>query len=342
MGGNGIWLGKEQFSFAGETDSRAFSGVAYSGGEITDRFVIADDGEIYSKLVIDVPSAGSKTMKQNPSLRVPSFYNHDQNQIVGNGKLHFSNDIKITGKISEHTAEGNKIYNLMKEGFPMQQSIYVETDHIQGFKSGSVNVNGQEFQAPIAVFRNGFIREVSLCPIGADPNTSAEIFSVNQNKKGEIKMNMEKFSFMSKEEKEKYVELSKTDAHAAFEFACSCQEKHDEGTKSEADQAAKAKEDEEKKKKQDGEVAAAAVIEEASKTIKTLSAQVEKLENKIKTLEEAKVEIEFDSSLFKKDENKDSNAKLSTVLERTKVLMAERNLGYNQAYSLARAEAIKA
>ncbi|MEG2847028.1 MAG: hypothetical protein RR876_16805, partial [Acinetobacter sp.] len=40
-------------------------------------------------------------------------------------------------------------------------------------KEGSVIVNGRTFQAPVAVFRGGRIREVSFCALGADDNTNA-------------------------------------------------------------------------------------------------------------------------------------------------------------------------
>lgn len=347
MGTKGLWLGKESFALEHNPTEKKFRGISYSGKEITDRLVFADDGQIYGKLVIDVNQAHQRTRSMGGgAMNVGVFYNHDQNQVVGSGTLAFANDIKIEGQFSNFTEKAKEVHGLMSEGFPMQQSVYVETDQIEGISSGSVNVNGQEFQAPIAIFRNGFIREVSLCPIAADPNTSTEIFTISnesqetlkhrweQQQKGEKKMNLEKFTFMSDEQKEKYAELVKSDAFAAHEFACSCQEKHEEATKDEEDETP-----------EEDKVAAKAAADQAEelkaskKEIETLKAKNVQLESDLAESKKVTEElVEVDASLFEREHNKTGNVQLKNILERTKVLQKEKGLGFNQAYSQAKAE----
>ena len=360
MGSKGLWLGTglrydsddagcEQFSFDKSNDAtveKKFRGIAYSGKEITDRLVLADDNQVYDRLVIDVSQAGERTKKYRNNLSMSIFYNHDQNQIVGTGKLSFSNHIGIEGKFSAYTDKAKEIYGLMHdEGFPMQQSVYVETDHIEGISKGSVNVNGQEFHAPIAVFRNGCIREVSLCPIGADPNTHAEIFSVNQNNKGEKQMDMQKFTWLNQSQKDQYVELSKTDAFAAFEFAqklCPCADAAAASAKTEEDEAKKKAEDDAKTASEES-LKATEELKASKKELEELKSKSVELENKVKELESAKEqEVKSDPALFTKEHNKTGNVQLSEIIDRTKLLMKEKGLGYNQAYAQARAEAIKA
>ena len=59
----------------------------------------------------------------------------------------------------------------------MSVRIYPTT--VEEVKEGSVIVNGRTFQAPVAVFRGGRIREVSFCALGADDNTNAVAASHN-------------------------------------------------------------------------------------------------------------------------------------------------------------------
>lgn len=331
----GLWLSSSSNVELNQDEKlKRFRGVSYSGKEITDRLVFADDGQIYGKLVIDVDQAKQQTSRT----QVPVFYNHDQSQALGHGKLTFDDKISIEGMFSDFTEKSKEIHGLLTEGFPMQQSVYVQTDQIQGVSSGSVHVNGQEFQAPIAVFRNGFIREVSLCPIAADPRTNTEIFSITnesqenlkarleQQQKGEKKMDLSKFNFMSDEEKTKYGELLKNDAFAAHEFACSCQEKAKEETK-------KVEEDEEETKVESEDLKA------SKKEVELLKNKLADAESKLAEATKSKEEtVEVDGSLFERTETKSGNSALKDVLARTKELQEKQGLGFNQAYSKARSE----
>lgn len=349
MGRSGLWLGKETFSVGENAESKQFSGVAYSGGAITDRLVMSNTGDIFDKLVIDVHSASERTTKQNPSLGIPVFYNHDQNQILGNGRLAFADDIRISGKFSAYTDESKKIHGLMKdEGFPMQQSIYVETDNIEGFKTGSVNVNGRAFDAPIAVFRNGFIREVSLCPIGADPDTSAEVFSVTitsavnaaqEKQKGEKQMNLEKFTWLNDEQKKEYTKLSEKDAFEAFQYAqklCPCADAADaEKSKADADAAEQAAADEQKEKDEDDEE-----DDETKTDTENLKKKVSELSTKVESLtKENEKFANLDPRLFKKEENPVDQTKLKSVVEKAKEIMKSNpDMEYQRAYARAASE----
>lgn len=341
----GLWLSKEKFNFEEFDESngeKRFSGVAYSGGEITDRVVFASDGKMYDRLVIDVESAKTKTSQVNPDLDVAVFYNHDQNQILGNGTLNFTNSINISGNFSKYTEEAKKIYGMMKEeGFPMQQSVYIATNDVEPISKGSVMVNGRRFDAPIAVFRNGHIREVSLCPIGADPYTSAQVFSFNPNddsmkfvgKKGEI--NMDKFTFLNDEQKEQFKKLNESDPYEAFQFAvklCPCQDA-EKKAKEEADAATKAKEESDK------------ALEVATTEKESLAAKLaesdQKLSDSTKKVTELTEELKkfehINPALFKKETNiSDPDHRKAVIAKTEELLKSDPSLGYTKAFSRAK------
>lgn len=340
----GLWLSKEKFSieeFDESSGQKKFSGIAYSGGEITDRVVFASDGKMYDRLVIDVATAKNMTSKVNPSMDVAVFYNHDQNQILGNGKLSFTNSINIQGSFSNYTEEAKKIYGMMKEeGFPMQQSVYIATNDVEPVSKGFVEVNGRRFDAPIAVFRNGHIREVSLCPIGADPYTSAQVFSFNPNEdknvvvqKGE--KTMEKFTFMNDEQKEQFKKLNESDPYEAFQFAlklCPCQDA-EKKAKEEAEAATKAKEDADKAL----EVATtekeslAAKLAESDQKLSDSTKKVVELETELKKFEH------INPALFAKETNiSDPDHRKAVIAKTEEILKADPSMGYTRAFTRAK------
>lgn len=190
-------------------ESRKFRGVAYSGQMIKGH-------PFWGDLIFDI-----STMHFDK--KVPVLFNHDPNRIVGSGTLEKGEQLFLNGEFSKTTRDGVELFDLIKnEGFPMQESVFIEPD-VEELKKGFATVNGVEITAPATIFRNGKIREVSLTPLGADGNTSTQVFSlqtVNVKKFKEIKKMSKNKNF------EKFSELVESeDLEGAFKFACSCQDK---------------------------------------------------------------------------------------------------------------------
>lgn len=141
-----------------------FSGIAYSGGFVPSYGV-----------VIDMATTDF-------AQKMPLLANHDHTMIIGvinegkkdNGKLSVSGALfaDIAGSRAEQIAQ------FAQRGMPFQMSVGLfgfNELYVQAGKS--VNVNGQEFQGPVTVLRDGKVREVSVVALGADPNTEAQFFN---------------------------------------------------------------------------------------------------------------------------------------------------------------------
>lgn len=208
-----------------------FSGVAYSGKPIMNH-------PFWGNLIFDVSTMKSKSV-------VPIFRDHRPDREAGHGKLSFDDgSVKVEGFLYEE--EGEKAYRLMKKGYPMQESVYIEPEKLETIRKGEVFVyNGQKVEGPMTIFVGGAIKEVSLVSLGADENTSTKIF--NNNKKGSFEVPLsERESKMEKENNEKlviekeakefsedytgFLEAMNEGPEQAYEFACSCAEKKSESS----------------------------------------------------------------------------------------------------------------
>lgn len=247
-----IFSDHQTFSDIG--DDRSFTGIAYSGKMIKNH-------PFWGDLIFDIAS-----MKSKP--KIPILFNHDMEKIVGSGSLQFSNEVKVTGTISNITEHGKYLYELIKgEGFPMQESVYIEPESIRNLqKNESMTVNGENVVGPATIFLGGKIKEVSLTPLGADSETSTTVFNLNE----EVEIKQEK---TMSEEMKKFEELFAKSPEEAFQFACSCQEKKVEASS-----------------------------DDSSKEIETLKAKIEELmaENeKLKSAQKEKASLERKSRLEK-------------------------------------------
>ncbi|MFH1370361.1 MAG: hypothetical protein ABII09_03630 [Planctomycetota bacterium] len=94
--------------------------------------------------------------------------------------------VVVEGKfLSSEPAQ--KIRKDMVEGFPMQASVYNVPAVIERVEQGaSVMVNGQQLDGPGTVFRKSTIYEVSLCCLGADNETSGEVFDKDRDVKFDL------------------------------------------------------------------------------------------------------------------------------------------------------------
>ena len=160
-----------QIDKTGDKTKRTFSGVAYHGGQI-------DDHWYWGNLVFDLDNLDLANGK------VPMLVEHDRDQRCGFINSHNIGDagLNIEGTLlsNEH---GTTIANDADEGYPWQMSVSITPKRVESIESGTVTVNGREFNAPITVFRQNTIREVSFCALGADRHTSAQVFNENRDHK---------------------------------------------------------------------------------------------------------------------------------------------------------------
>ena len=158
-----------QIEKTGDKTKRTFSGVAYHGGQI-------DDHWYWGNLVFDLDNLDLADGK------VPMLVEHDRDQRCGFINSHNIGDagLSIDGTLlsNEH---GTTIANDADEGYPWQMSVSIKPTRVETVESGQVTVNGRTFNAPVTIFRQNTIREVSFCALGADRHTNAQVFNENQD-----------------------------------------------------------------------------------------------------------------------------------------------------------------
>ncbi|MGA6102103.1 hypothetical protein ACPESL_07950 [Psychrobacter pocilloporae] len=158
-----------QIDKTGDKVKRTFSGVAYHGGQI-------DDHWYWGNLVFDLDNLDLADGK------VPMLVEHDRDQRCGFINSHNIGDagLSIDGTLlsNEH---GTTIANDADEGYPWQMSVSIKPTRVETVESGQVTVNGRTFNAPVTIFRQNTIREVSFCALGADRHTNAQVFNENQD-----------------------------------------------------------------------------------------------------------------------------------------------------------------
>lgn len=204
-----------------EKDDRKFYGVGYSG-------TVIEGHPFWGNLAFDLA-----TMKSEP--RIPILNEHRSDERVGFAELRFTDKVEVFGTFLESTEIGREVYESVKEGYPMQESVYIEPEEIvQVFKGQSMKVNGHELVGPGHVFMGGTIREVSMVSLGADSKTSTTAFA----NEAEVDVECKKFQDTTEKETkmtkktEKLTPVQEMEkifadqgAEEAFKFACSCQDK---------------------------------------------------------------------------------------------------------------------
>lgn len=154
-----------QFAAAAEDGTRRFQAVAYGGGVITDH-------PLWARVAFDISST---------KLRTPAVMRHEHGGEVGVAdKATLNGTVGIEGKIFSDVDETAKmIVDKADRGMPWQMSVRIHPGRLEQIKAGAkVELNGQTLDGPLTVFRNNRIREVSFCALGADDQTSAEIFTI--------------------------------------------------------------------------------------------------------------------------------------------------------------------
>ena len=140
-----------------------FSGVAYSGGYVPDYEVVID--------------LATTTFRQ----RMPLLDTHWRSDILGVIEAAAIKDFRmeVAGRIFSDMTGSNaeKIANLAQRGVPYEMSVGLFAFTREFVPAGkAVHVNGQTFNGPVNVLRNGQVREVSIVTLGADPRTDTQFF----------------------------------------------------------------------------------------------------------------------------------------------------------------------
>jgi len=155
-------------------------GIAYSGS------VIKNHGFI-ENLIIELSTL---TVAKG---KTPIFRDHMPFQVAGQGVVTIGDDVRIEGKISKKNAFGKEIIDLAEDGFEWEMSLGVYGGDLIEIEDETINGIHMNYGV---VLRGGEIREVSVVALGADKNTSAEVFNVktkDSNKGESLMLNKEQW-----------------------------------------------------------------------------------------------------------------------------------------------------
>jgi hypothetical protein len=126
----------------------------------------------YYPVVVDM--AGCKFAKG----KTPVIADHDTSKRIGHTTEQSIEPSKVLAKgvVSSSMAIARGVVEDAKAGFPFQVSIGASIKKHYFVEEGeTTTVNGQTFKGPLVVASKSLIRELSICVLGADGNTSAKI-----------------------------------------------------------------------------------------------------------------------------------------------------------------------
>ncbi len=147
-----------------------FSGVAYSGGPVGDYWY-------GNNTVVDLKSV---TIEQS----LPLLCEHERDDYIGVVTQTSNNgfNLNISGELfSDIDDQAADIARKSLRGAKYQMSIGLFDSDVENFMEGDTEVNGTKYSGSLTVLKNGIIREVSIVTLGADRNTSANFFSLENN-----------------------------------------------------------------------------------------------------------------------------------------------------------------
>lgn len=153
-----------------EGKRRTFAGIAYTGGRVDGHWYWGRTGVVFDLEGIEIATP------------TPLLEEHFSANRIGVVK-----QVSTTAGIdvSGHFLKNPKALEIIQDSddeFPFQMSMFIDPGSIEEVSQGqTVNVNGQSFTGPIAIFRNNRIREFTICSTGADRNTSIKAFSGKPN-----------------------------------------------------------------------------------------------------------------------------------------------------------------
>ena len=155
---------------AEEGKKRTFKGTAYAGGRVDGHWFWGRSGVVFDLEGIEI---------QTPTPLLGEHFSTSRIGVVN--QVSTSNGIHVEG-IFLSNPEAQQFTQDSDDGFPFQMSMFIDPGSIEEVLQGqTVQVNGQSFTGPVAVFRNNRIREFTICSTGADRNTSIKAFSGKPN-----------------------------------------------------------------------------------------------------------------------------------------------------------------
>ena len=150
--------------------------LAYSGGPMTG--IPGFPGVSYLDLAGQLDVSGE----------IPILADHQDRlgDIAGQGTARIERGtIRAAGILTQATPAGQQVVALSKSGVSLQASVGFAVSNKEYVPSGqSATVNGRTVRGPVTIVREGKLREISLVPIGADPQTTVTI----QAKQGNLNM----------------------------------------------------------------------------------------------------------------------------------------------------------
>lgn len=121
--------------------------------------------------------------------RIPILYNHQQEighteKIV---KSQAGSAVKGKGLLSVPNAKSQEVRSGLKNKFPYQGSmgLWGDWQKLSYIAKGEVTVNNRTFKAPIYVWENTSLREMTLTPFGRDSDTAFEL--LNEERRMKVK-----------------------------------------------------------------------------------------------------------------------------------------------------------
>ena len=125
--------------------------------------------------------------------RLTIDYNHNGDEIVGylNKFDTESGDLLASGVLTPFKDDdrASELIFKMNQGVPYEASInFSDSMVVEEISEGTlVKVNDREFKGPLTIVREWGLRNIAVCPLGADKNTQAELFN-NQAKDVVVKV----------------------------------------------------------------------------------------------------------------------------------------------------------
>lgn len=158
---------KFHFVYCSEKEAKEItniSGVAYSGGPIP---------QPWSEFPLIIDLAGVTIAPQ-----IPLIYNHENDPEFRLGEIQVKNsgqDLQISGGVDTTTEKGKYIVEAGKK-FQWQLSIGARVEKLEYVSADEDReINGRTFTGPFVHIKKSMLREVSVCAIGADPETNMQI-----------------------------------------------------------------------------------------------------------------------------------------------------------------------
>jgi hypothetical protein len=146
---------------------RLLTGIAYAGDVISDHWYWSRAAIDLSGVVIDTPLPLLNAHAHDCTIGMVTAANTQRGVIAIEARL-----------FADVDDEAAAIAAKADKGFPWQLSVGIWPDSIEDVQPGAtVQLNGKTLQGPLQIFRAARIREISVCALGADGNTSAQVFS---------------------------------------------------------------------------------------------------------------------------------------------------------------------